>query len=471
MLPESLAVSPVPKPRREIVIKTKPRRELRMPSLTGPLIVGGVAAAGIDRIDLLAGAGPFVLTPFVLLAPILIVAAVNYWAMKGVDGKRPSSLRLGGWLVYILCAVLLASMFFTETSRSVSRYILLLALVAGGWALISLVRKTGNYAALRAGAWMGLILYVGFDLIQWASFKGMLGLPEFGGTLNMAVSAYGEGVIRMGGGSVDPNRAAVAIATYTFILIGDPLVSKARGGLSSSFILILGAALALATISRSGLAVFACVMIGAISAIWRNQTAMQKVGTLIASAAVLVWVLQSGLIETLNVVDITSARLSFSSEGSAESHFELYGEAWKLLEANPASFLTGHGYGSSFLYLQDFFVGNEYANYHSMYLTLLVEAGIVSVALIVALLIPPIFGGRRWLAIGAVLFGVFYQGLSDPIFWIQIAMFWALPMGDGRVRILPSTRPSPRPKQPHISKAYDRMDPRLINRTGSRNSY
>lgn len=421
--------------------------------------------------DLLAGAGPFVLTPFILIAPLIIIAAVIHWAAKGVDDKRPAGVRLGGWLVFALCSVLLASLFFTETSRSVSRYILLLALVAGGWALIALVRKTGNYAALRAGAWLGLLLYVGFDVIQWATFQGFLWLPEFGGMLNMGVSAYGEGVIRMGGGSVDPNRAAVAIATYTFILIGDPLVSKARGALSSSFILFLGAALALATISRSGLAVFACVMIGAIAATWRNQTATQKVGTFIASVAGLVWVMQSGLIETLNVVDIAAARLSFSSEGSAESHFELFGEAWKLVDANPASFLTGHGYGSSFLYLQDFFPGHEYANYHSMYLTLLVEAGIVSILLVLALLVPAVFSGRRWLAIGALLFGVFYQGLSDPIFWIQIAMFWALPMGDGRVRILPSTRPPSKPKQIHISKAYDRMDRRLINGTRPRNTY
>lgn len=434
-----------------------------MPSPVGAVIVGGVAAAGIDRVDLLAGAGPFALTPFILMAPLIIIAALIHWAANGVDDKRPAAVRPGGWLVFALCAALLMSLFFTETPRSAPRYILLLALVAGGWALIALARKTGNYAALRAGAWLGLILYVGFDLIQWASFNGLLGLPDFGGTLNMKVSAYGQGVIRMGGGSIDPNRAAVAIATYTFILIGDPLISKARGALSSSFILFLGAALALATISRSGLAVFGLVMVGAIAAIWRNQTVLQKVGTFVASIAILVWVFESGLIETLNVVEIASARLSLSSEGSAESHFELYGEAWKLLAADPGSILTGHGYGSSFLYLQDFFVGNEYANYHSVYVTLLVEAGIVSVLLIWALLLPPVFGGRRWLAIGAVLFGVFYQGLSDPIFWVQIAIFWALPMGDGRVEILPIARPSRLPKHPHISQAYDRMDRQLIS--------
>jgi O-antigen ligase len=438
-----------------------------MPSPISGLIVLGVAAAGIDRVDLLAGGGPFVLTPFVLIAPLIIVAAISHWAVKGVDDKRPEYVRLGGWFVHFLCMVLLASLFFTETSRSVSRYILLLVLVAGGWALITLVRKTGKYGALRRGAWLGLLLYVGFDIIQWATFQGVLGLPELGGMLNMNTSAYGAGVIRMGGGSVDPNRAALAIATYTFILIGDPMVSKARGVLSSSFILFLGTALALATISRSGLAVFACVMIGAIAAIWRSQTALQKIGAFLASSAALVWVLQSGLVETLNVVDIAEARLSISSEGSAESHFELFGEAWGLVNANPISFFIGHGYGSSFLYLQDFFPGQEYANYHSMYLTLLVEAGVVSVLLICALLIPAALGGRRWLAIGTILFGVFYQGLSDPIFWIQIAMFWALPMGAGRVRLLPRTRPAPKPKKVYISRAYERMDPRLISRPRS----
>jgi hypothetical protein len=107
-------------------------------------------------------------------------------------------------------------------------------------------------------------------------------------------------------------------------------------------------------------------------------------------------------------------------------HLSLANFAVDFVLHDPTSWLTGVGWGASYVLLQGLFPGNVHANFHSAYLTALVELGVVGFVVLCALLLAPVFSPRRWLALGVAVFAVVYQALLDPIFWIQLAMVWTL---------------------------------------------
>lgn len=389
------------------------------------LIVVGVVTAGIERIDFLRGQGAVVLTPFFVLAPVLAVAAFSLYSRKSRSGEgRPMGVPLG---LSLLVVAVVFSLVFSESEKSPQRAVLLFALMVGGLALVYLVRETRDYGALQLGAAIALGTYVLFDVIQFRTFTtyGLLG-PEFSGYLNMKVGAYGSGFTRLMGGSLDANRAGVAVATYCFILLGDPVSSRVRSPSRSVFIVTVGLVLTLLTFSRSATVAFFLVLIGAIGAIYRQQTQGQRVVTSGLLVVILGYVFTSGAFGTSDIAGVFSSRLDLATDQSTGVHFDLYGRGFELLNS-AGVWIHGEGYGSSYLFLQDYFYGNAYGNFHSLYMTALVEGGLLFLAAILMLLLPPLRGPRRWLAAGVIVFGIFYQGLSDPIFWLQIGLLWLLP--------------------------------------------
>ena len=86
----------------------------------------------------------------------------------------------------------------------------------------------------------------------------------------------------------------------------------------------------------------------------------------------------------------------------------------------------GMGYGNSYMELQDIFPGNKYGNFHSLYVTMLAESGVLALILSLILLGYPLglSGGWRPLIAGFVAFNVFYQTLAEPLFWFALAMAW-----------------------------------------------
>ena len=392
------------------------------------IIVSTVALAGVERIDLLRGAGPIVLHPFLLLSPIVILTAL--WIHIHPEKRRAGETRAaktGFMLLVCFLYTTMVGVFLSAQIVSASRWALLVIIAATGWAVVMIARRSGNTSSLRTGAAWGLAIYVALNCVQWVFFQrhGLTG-PEFVGPLSVEIKPYGEGVVRLSGGSLDPNRAAATVATYTYILLGDPYLKIKRGLASSWGILLLGFALTLATISRSGILIFAFILLGSVVAIWRQQSRAQKTGSVILAAGLGIWAVTTDLLESLGMSDIAESRLDLSS-GSASDHFYLLERGVDVVNANVYDIFFGSGWGTSYLFLQDVFAGNQYGNFHSLYITVLVESGIFALLIMCILVGRKIFSRRAWLALGVASFGVFYQSSSDPMFWIQIALLWGLP--------------------------------------------
>lgn len=402
-------------------LPVKPRHTL--------LISLAVGMALVDRVDLVAGRAAVSVTPFIALSPFLIIASLTLPRdlQKLARKNLTQNSAAATWAAAGLMAAASASLVFAPGGRGVQRLALLALLITACWSLGKLVRATRNVKALRLGACIGLALYVVFDLLQlhWQRAGSPIGV-DWHGIIDIGLSPYGQNVIRYTGAASDPNRAAMAIAFYTYLLLADPLTSRRLRPLVEYGLLATGTLLAALTLSRSGIAAFVLVMFASIAGILQRRRTMighwAVISVLVAAAA---W-LSTGAIASLFGGASTLEGRATLRDGSSQSHFLLIRRGIEL-GTHGWQALTGHGYGQSYLYVQDIFAGDPYGNFHSLFITTLVETGVIGFGCVLVLLVAPLWSPRRTLALGLIAFNIFYQSLSDPIFWVIMATLWLFP--------------------------------------------
>lgn len=396
-------------------------------SFVSVLVAVAIATSLLDRVDLFGGSGPFVLTPFLLIAPVVVATAANEFLSAGQEFYSVRRRRCVQFSLLLMFSVIV-SRFVASGGTGDARAALLLVLVVSAIALAYLVRRRRCFTAVRFGALAALLLYVGFDFYQLFIFQtyGITG-PSYLGIVNVTLSPYGEGVVRFTGGAADANRAAMAISIYTYLFVADPAASRSTPRQYDVAVLLLGFVLCAFTLSRSGLLIFALVLMAAMVRIVRHQSTGQRALTAVGLTSAFIYAQGSQLVSGFNVGSLAASRFDLS-EASAQSHFELIDRGLSLASED-WHLVTGRGYGDSYLLLGDYFSG-DFGNFHSLYVTALVEIGLLGFVAITALVVgPALFRGRRALAIGIALFNVFYQSGSDPIFWIAVVAMWVWPTG------------------------------------------
>lgn len=395
------------------------------------LLVLWIATLGADRIDLLRGAGPFLLKPLlVLLPPILVFELLRLSRRDRRLVMPPGASWFFVGLTGFICVLLASLMFSQELGLGLRRLTLL---VVEAYATLVIVLALANRVEWREimvrGAWLGLLLILVFDVMQVSRWGGgpSFGWMEMGGVVDLTPSTYGPWLPRPSGVSVDPNRGGLLIIIYLFVLVTYG-ARRAGAGLA----LMVGIPLLLVTLSRSAL-LAAVVLAG----VWllRRRPGASPGGVMFASlgGAVVAAVLiispgfQALFLEMLSVV----ARRASVSEGSSSMHLALLAHGWDVGTASVSSALMGVGFGNSFLVLQEFFPGDKYGNFHSAYVTLLVEAGVAAVAIFLVLLVLPFLRGSSFapLLAGLLAFNVFYQTHVEAAFWFVVALAWIIPAG------------------------------------------
>ena len=389
------------------------------------VVTVAVASLGAERLDLFQGNGPFALTPFLIVAPILVVVTLVV-AIRNPASLGQRTQHVGLALLAALILLAFVSTSFSESARSLNRALLLAALVAGAWGLVLIVRQFDLARSARIGALVGLGLFVAFNIWILAMY-GAYGLdgPAFVGPIDAHLVPYGEGIVRLAGGSLDPNRAALSISLFVYLLIGDPVVRLRASVWSTIAIYAFGAVLVAGTLSRSGALTYFIMTFGVLIYLF---VTLSRRGKLIVAASLGVLLALGAAVVAFGgsaLQRIIFSRLDLSS-GSAQEHADLLVRGIGSLTGEPQQPLLGIGYGESYSVLQDMFPGNVYANFHSLYLTIGVEVGLIGLAVVLALLVAPLGGRRPWLALSMIIFGINYQATSDPVFWVQVALLWGL---------------------------------------------
>lgn len=401
----------------------------------GVLIALTIALCGADRIDFLMGRGVVTLTPALPLYALTVIAALCLWVYLRPRLRLTRQLWWGILLVGALVALSLLSVVVAGSPGQGLRRVALLAFtIAGIAAAIALARWLGLVRAVRLGAWIGLSLALILTLIQIATWSpAAAGVPQWVGPIYGTAPTYGPVAPRPAGMSLDPNRGAFTAAVLLFLLGADPW-SRYRGVARPVWIaLVLSAAVAIPTLSRTGLVAWGIVVIVVLVTLTRAHGVRRVlVPVAIAAAALVAVAIVFVMVSHLDWMRLLRERLSISSGDSGGQHFELIRLGFEALNQHWTHWLTGVGFGTASDALGGFFDGRATGNFHSFYLTFLVETGVFGLLCALALTIVPLFRpGRRALAVAVIVFDVLYQAHLDGAFWLAIATLWLLPTDAG----------------------------------------
>lgn len=388
-----------------------------------------LALIGADRIDLLAGAAPVRLTPFLVLTPVLLFVESVRLLRKGGRLKIPNGAARYTLVTTLLVSLSLISIFFShDPELSAKRFSLLIFQVyATLLGALFLVQHPRRDEILVRGAYVGIAVMLAFNAAQvamWLSGNTATGdLPETGTIVFLKPWTYGPWVPRLSGPVIDMNRAGFILAVYMFVLIRFARPSRWRS-------VFLGAAVLsiFATLSRSAL--LALFAMSALLLVQSGRLRVTRGGVLAASVATAV---VAALMLSFPYAVITSTEaimpplmLRLLGDGSSSIHFELLRHGLETGSASVKNALLGIGFGSSYAVLEEFFPGNEYANFHSLYITYLAETGVIVLSLGLLLLLYPLARSTlyRPVVAGAIAFGIFYQTNLEPMFWLVLAAAW-----------------------------------------------
>ena len=392
------------------------------------LIALWIATLGADRIDLLGGSVPFALLPFHVLTAAVVISE---WKRRLRDGAAFTVTRAQGMygaLVLGILACAAASVLRSgDIMLSTNRVILFAGTAIGAsLAIWGMSDREDLLLVLARGARIGLAAAVLFDVIQLLSFARLLPENVQIGPANVLLASHAYGIIpRLTGLGADLNGSGGALLTQTVLIaLAGAQVRFRRGWIA------LGGVLILATLSRSSLLAALPVMLlfpKVVPAGRSARVALTAVAMLIAlgSAALFSENIRTNVGRALEPL---AGRLD-PQEGSAQVHAQLITRGIDEATLDVPRTLLGIGYGASHRVLADVFPGSKYGNFHSLYVQLWVESGVLPLLLLLMLLALslPRAGALQGLVIGFGFYNVFYQGLIQPVFWVALALVWFAP--------------------------------------------
>lgn len=395
--------------------------------LLDALLVAWLVLIGADRIDFFMGNGGFVLTPFLILSP-LVVTAIFYQAALGrpkLPLKLPRSLFAFSLIATALIATILISVVLGSGNElGIKRAcFLMVQIYTTILVAIALHNAPALQRALLLGARIGVLFFLLFDLLEIANW---LNLPAVAflktpGLINPVPWALWF-CPRPSGMSLDPSRGGVLLAFYSFIILR--CGNRPR---LDTFLIYLGFFMLILTGSRSALIAYMLMMtVFNLQRFRLRRWPIIRIGAMIAVALLLFFCLANANVPNLNIGLLLTERTSFDPADSGGIHLSLIARAAEVADMSLKNMLIGIGFGNSLSVLENFFPGDKYANFHSMYLSIWVESGIVALLLLLTLSGLPFLRSGTYVPLLTMLiwFNIFYQLTLEPAFWLCLAMAW-----------------------------------------------
>ena len=393
-----------------------------------------IALLGADRLDLFCGATSFSLTPFLALTPVLVVRLLvgRLRVPTALAIPRPALKYVA--LVCALVVVAGLSVFVSpDPSLSAQRTFLLAVQIVGSLVVVLLRPDLrADPERMLPGVKLGLLLFVVFNVMQGLTFLGRLPQDIHLGpiVLHTIASEYAGLVPRLSGSAFDPNRGGILLVFYLAIVLQVRKRSLARShNLSGTPWVLLILLLLLGTLSRSS--VLAATILVVLTILQRSRLRLHPASVIVGAMIVLGSAVYLVFVpRTFGLLARASAPLAsrFSvAEGSAQGHMALLRRGIADATSSVPTLAIGRGFGSSYVFLQDLFPGSRYGNYHSLYVSMFAESGIVALALVLVIaLVPAVRAGPyRPLVAALAVFNVFYQLTTEPLFWTIIALSWS----------------------------------------------
>jgi hypothetical protein len=391
------------------------------------LLIVWIMLLGADRVNLLEGIA-FVLTPFLVLTPLVVSSEWIRWTM----GRRARGAPVTAVGYAVACSallgVVLASVLVSpDPGTSASRAALLALQLMGTFVVVVLASDRADLVGFlgRACVW-GVVLFVAADLLTLATWFRLVPETLHAGpvTVDLASIQFTDLLPRLSGPGSDPNRSG-----WLLLFLGSLVAVGERRPRIRLATLITVALLMLITLSRSTFfAAFVAIVIGWLDNRRPLRIRMRSLAVFGAVSAVCCTALLiSPPVRLPNLTRWAPLSERFTiDEGSGKDHFTLLQRGIDEATSSVPRTLMGIGYGSSYVLTQDVLPGNRHGNFHSFYVTMFGESGLFALLLACVLVGWPLVSGGpyRPLIASAAVFNVFNQVSAEPSFWLALALGW-----------------------------------------------
>ncbi len=401
------------------------------------LLIGTIGLIGADRIDLLAGHGSFILTPFLVLAPLVLFIGVLRGGPHGLFRLAiiPPMRRQTPFLIALSLFLFLtfgSILFSLDPARSLVAFADLLIVAFLGYCIsVQILAEPEQEALIGRSVTFALVMYVLFCVAECIAFaQGLTINSQRSGSWvqsTFAPSSFWNVVPILSGTTFDSNRSGFVLVMYLALL--DRFAFKWR---YSGIYRFLIAVLIMLSFSRS--AALCWLAYHAFSrAFWKklfSRRVLLWAGSTTIVASLLCVAYQNQLLDLLEawqVSDAISAKLSTDPGSSGESHILLIERGIKTWLTSPKTIVAGIGFAAAPKVLQDFFQDDKRGNFHSLYVTALAEIGLPAFLILMFILLYPPLGRTGAIpCIAAIMvFNISYQAHTEPVFWLMLAIVWS----------------------------------------------
>ena len=391
------------------------------------LLFSYLVFAGVDRINFGGNTiESFKLLPHIPLS-FLILSFIVFFKIDDIDfswisNKKSALISFSLFIIFVIISIL----FSVDIIYSFKRFVLLMLIVSTVILILSSFTNQELKKYLYYASISGSLLFYIFNILLFMNWIGYLDINSNIINLNPDYIAYF--IPRLGGFSADVNRGIVILIIYTFILF-----KNSKKNLFIYLIILLNVLFVFASLSRNGIA-FLIITFLLYSVLY--ATKKEKIGIVILLPISLILLFNIVTFYSDNdVIDIQSAleeRLALDDSGHDTStgiHLKLIHEGFRIAFSDFKIFIIGCGYGVSNQVIKGFEMSRKKAaNFHSQYLSVLVENGIfATLSLILFTIIVPLLYYRNKLLpllIGLFCFNILYQLTNEPLYWFTLLYYY-----------------------------------------------
>lgn len=327
-----------------------------------------------------------------------IIFLLNYKKLINYFNHILIKRRIFYYLILVYFSLFVSIYNSYNTFNSLNRIILFIFITLSALFISILINKNFDVLnfSLKTGKYFILISFV-VSILQVIFF-----ITGFNAISILHPQLYGDNIFfRLNFFFIDPNLFAFYLAIFLIFFIH----AKNKIFILLSFTLIIF------TLSRSTLI---CLLIVYLLSFLREFNLSKIIFTIIFILLIFIFI----------NIPFLHERFSLDIDYSGGIHYELYKTGISNFLQNP---LIGNGYGSNNL-LQEIFIDNKYANYHSTHLTFLAEAGIFGFLSFELLFICCFFKSKNNLYKDLFIFLFFtsflYQFNIVFLFWLVLFLIY-----------------------------------------------
>lgn len=392
------------------------------------LFILTVSFIGADRINLLSSSFEFFnFTPFILFSSLfvlsIIVLKIHSLNFTWLYYNKESLVFLNIFLIFTLVSILFSQDYLYSTKRILLIFLILLTFILS----ISHFSSNKLNKMLVYASVLGSLIFFIFNLSMvylWINY-----LEYENPFIDLIPNKIAYFIPRLGGYSLDVNRGGVVLLFYSFCLLFN---NKTR---LIKFVLFINIITLLFTFSRTVyLLIFFTLLYYLFYELDRKTVYKILKYSLVAIIIAISLLFYLDSIKLIELDYLLEERLNIDWELSRHTssgiHLRLIVEGIQTAFNNFKILILGNGFGTSFLLIEGYYwSGTKYANYHSMYITLLVECGIFAfLAAVFYTFIIPLFNKTKNLYMpiifGLFFYNIFYQLILEPVYWLIVLLYY-----------------------------------------------